>query len=134
MAYDTTKFAFSFGTVAARGYADGEVINWTFDNDEWTAYSGTQGEGTMVRSPQGIGTVTVTLQANSPTNTAWNTLYEAGIPLPLTVNDRSSTKAVAFAAEGMPKKKPDLIRSRDMPVVQWVFGFVNGTAQHLGDV
>lgn len=132
--YDPSKFAFSWGGVAARGFQDGEMINWTFPNDEFSAYSGTRGEGTLVKNPDKRCNITVTLQANSPTNAAWAALYDAGVPLPAMTRDRSSSAAVAFAEQAMPTKRPDLIRGRDNPTVTWVFAAVNGTAEHIGDV
>lgn len=133
-AYNPTKVAFTFGVVPAKGFQDGEMINFEFDNDEWSGYEGTRGEGSMVFSPNKTGTCTVTLQADSPTNAAWSALYDAGVPLPITATDRSSTKAVAFAKEGMPAKKPGVTRSRDKPVVVWAFKFVGGKIEHIGDI
>lgn len=134
MAYDPTKVAAAWGPIPAKGFQDGEMINFEFDNDEWSGYEGTRGEGSMVYSPNKTGTCTITLQADSPTNAAWSAMYDAKKPLPLTITDRSSTKAVAFAKEAMPSKKPGVTRSRDKPVVVWAFKFVGGTAEHVGDI
>ena len=134
MTYDPTKFAASWGATPAKGYQDGEMINVTFANDEWSSYEGTRGEGDLVYSPNRQGTITVSLQGSSPTNAAWSALYEAKTPLPFAVTDRSSHKAIFFAAKAMPTKQPDLVRSRDQPIVTWVFTFVNGKAEHVGDV
>lgn len=133
-AYNPKKVSFTFGPVPAKGFQDGEMINLEFDNDEWTGYEGTRGEGSMVYSPNSTGTCTVTLQADSPTNAAWTALYKAGVPLPIAMADRSSTKSVAFAREAMPSKKPGFARSRDKPVVVWVFKFVGGDTDHVGDI
>lgn len=134
MAYNPKKVSAVWGIVPAKGFQDGEMINFEFDNDEWTGYEGTRGEGSMVYSPNSTGTCTITLQADSPTNAAWSALYKAGKPLPLTIADRSSTKAVAFAREAMPSKKPGITRAREKPVVVWAFKFVGGECEHAGDI
>lgn len=132
MSYNPTKFAAVWGVDAAVGYQDGEMINVSFSNDEWTSYEGTKGEGALVYSPNRQGTISITLQADSPTNGKWSLAYQAKIPLPFTVIDRSSTKAVFFTPKAMPTKQPDISRSRDQPLVTWTLTFVNGNAEHIG--
>lgn len=132
--YNPEKVSFAWGPVPAVGFQKGEMINFEFDNDEWTGYEGTRGEGGMVKSPSKVGKCTVTLQADSPTNAAWSALYDAGVPLPITVADRSGTSGVAFAREAVPAKKPGMIRADTKPVVVWQFNFVGGRIEHVGDI
>lgn len=134
MSYNPKRFSLSWGPVPAVGFQDGEMINWSFDNDEWAGYEGTRGEGDMVYSPSTVGTCTVTLQSDSPTNLAWSLAYKAGKPLPLTMADRSSTKMLGFAPKAMPAKLPDGVRDRTKPTTVWTFKFVGGKLEHIGDV
>ena len=129
--YDSAKTAFSWGGVAARGVADGEWINWDFPNDEVTTYVGTKGEGSNITSPDKRCTISITLQADSPTNTQWYALWAAGFEGPALCRDRSSTAAVAFAEKAMVTKQPALSRSRDKPVYVWTFTAPRGTATPL---
>lgn len=121
MAYDSSKTAFSWGGVAARGVADGEWINWDVPNDEVTSYVGTRGEGSNVVSPDTRCTITVTLQADSPTNAQWEALRATRFEGPALLRDRSSTDLLAFAQQAMVTKQPSQSRSRDKPVIEWVF-------------
>jgi hypothetical protein len=131
MAYDSSKHAFSWGGVAARGLADGEAVTWTFPNDEVTTYVGTRGEGSNVISPDKRCAITVTLQSDSPTNTQWEALRAANFEGPALLRDRSSTAVVAFAEQAMATKQPDVSRSRDKPVTVWNFTAPNGKASPL---
>jgi len=131
MAYDSSKTAFSWGGVAAKGVADGEWINWDFPNDEVTSYVGTRGEGSNVVSPDKRCTISVTLQEDSPTNTQWEALRAAGFEGPALCRDRSSTAVVAFAEQAMVTKQPPVTRSRDKPVRVWVFTAPQGSATAL---
>jgi hypothetical protein len=67
MSINTSKFSFSWNTVAARGFADGDAITAEFDNDSSTSYSGTKGEGSVVTGVDRRATITVRLQADSKT-------------------------------------------------------------------
>lgn len=133
MAYDSSRVSFSFAGVSAVGMADGEVVNWDFPNDEVTSYVGTRGEGGNVVSPDKRCTVTVTLQADSPTNAAWTALKEANVEGPAAMRDRSSTAVVGFAQKAMITKVPAAVRSRDKPTVTWVFTSPKGYLVHSGD-
>jgi len=121
MAYDSSKTAFSWGGVSARGVADGEWITWDIPNDDVTSYVGTRGEGSNIVSPDSRCTITVTLQADSPTNAQWEALRAARFEGPALLRDRSSTSVVAFAQQAMVTKQPPVSRSRDKPVLVWTF-------------
>jgi hypothetical protein len=131
MAYDSSKVAFSWGGIAAKGVADGEWINWDFPNDETSSYVGTRGEGGNVTSPDKRCTMSVTLQADSPTNAQWYALWASGFEGPALCRDRSSSAAVAFAEQAMVTKQPPLTRSRDKPVYVWTFTAPRGNATPL---
>lgn len=129
--YDSSKTAFSWGGVAAKGVADGEWINWDFPNDETTSYVGTRGEGSNVTSPDKRCTITITLQEDSPTNAQWEAFRAAKLEAPALCRDRSSTAVVAFAEKAMVTKQPAVSRSRDKPVKVWVFTAPQGNATPL---
>ena len=129
--YDSSKTAFSWGGVAAKGVADGEWINWDFPNDETTSYVGTRGEGSNVTSPDKRCTITITLQEDSPTNAQWEAFRAVGFEGQAICRDRSSTAVVAFAEKAMVTKQPAVSRSRDKPVKVWVFTAPQGSAVPL---
>lgn len=131
MPYDSSRVSFSFNGVAARGMADGEIVNWDFPNDEVSSYVGTRGEGSNVLSPDKRCTITVTLQSDSPTNAAWMAFYEAKVEGPATMRDRSSTAIVGFAEKAMITKQPSQVRSRDKPTTVWVFTAPRGSVVPL---
>jgi len=130
--YDTSKVSFAWNGVPAVGYAEGDMIVWENDNDETTSYVGTRGEGMNVHSPNKMTTITVTLQAASPTNLAWSAFADAKAEGPAMLIDRSSSAVVAFAEKCMAKKKPGATRGSDNPVVEWVFTAPHSTIEHAG--
>jgi len=132
--YDSSKFSLSWGGVSAKGFQDGDGIAIDFPNDEVSSYVGVRGEGANVMSPDKRCTVTVTLQATSPTNAIWSAARELGAELPLIMRDRSSASAVFFAQKAMVTKTPPGARGRDMPVVEWVFTAPEGRLEHIGEV
>lgn len=129
--YDSAKVAFSWGGVSAKGVADGEWITWDFPNDEVTSYVGTRGEGENVKSPDKRCAISVTLQADSPTNAQWAAMAAADFEGQAICRDRSSSAAVAFAEKTMATKQPPLSRSRDKPVYVWTFTAPRGNATPL---
>lgn len=132
--YDSSKFSLSWGGISAKGFQDGDGISIEFPNDEATSYVGVRGEGANIQSPDKRCTVTVTLQAVSPTNAAWSALRELGSELPLIMRDRSSAAAVFFAQKAMITKTPNGARGREMPIVEWVFTAPEGRLEHIGEV
>lgn len=130
--YNPEKVTASWGGVAARAVANGEMFNFTFNNDQWNTYPSIKGGGAFVKALDKSGTFVVSLQDVSPTKGYWQALYEAGVPLPLLLLDRNSTGEVAGAKEAMLARPPALIKAQELTIVQFTFKFVEGYILHTG--
>ena len=130
--YNPNKVTLSWGGVAARAVANGEMFNFTFNNDIWNTYPSIKSGGAFIRSLDESGTCVVSLQDVSPTKAAWQALYEAGKPLPLLLLDRNSTGEVAGAKEAMLARPPALVKAQELTIVQYTFKFVKGYIIHTG--
>ena len=140
--YNTAKVNFVWGPTTARGFADGDMINWDLNNDTVNTSQGAKGKGAFVIVNNTDGTATVRLQDTSPTKAAWQALYETqmrtGVGYPATVVDRSvdvNGKRKEFAAtkEAMLARPPAIVKnSGDQSVVEFVFKFTESTIFHDG--
>lgn len=130
--YNPEKVTLSWGGVAARAVANGEMFNFTYNNDLWNTYASIKGGGAFVKALDKSGTCVVSLQDVSPTKAAWQALYEAGVPLPLLLLDRNSTGEVAGAKEAMLARPPALVKAQELTIVQFTFKFVDGYIIHTG--
>lgn len=123
---NTHKAAFVWGGIPAVGLADGDAIKASFDNDETSAYAGVRGEGALVSSKDKRGTITVMLQGNSPSISAYEALYksvtngEQAAPS-FIYKKRVGIREVAFTGTCLLTKLPEESTSREMPVVELVF-------------
>lgn len=133
MAYDSSRFAISWNGEAARGLAEGDAVTWEFDNNEASSYSGVRGEGDIVFSPDRRCTITVRLQATSPTNKTWDAFATVKTVGQIVLRDRSSAQVVGFGQKAAVTKKPTATRGRDMPIVEWVFTCPDATLAHIGE-
>jgi len=66
---DPSKYIASWNGIRIQGYMDGTMIALARDEDAYTGQAGSQGDVVVVRNLNRMGTVTVTLQQSSPTNT-----------------------------------------------------------------
>lgn len=132
--YNPDKVSLSWGGVAARAVANGEMFNFTYNNDLWNTYASIKGGGAFVKSLDKSGTCVVSLQDVSPTKAAWQALYEAGAALPLLLVDRNALGEVAGAKEAILARPPALVKSQELTIVQYTFKFVDGYIIHTGHV
>ena len=123
---NTSKFSFSWVTVAARGFADGDAVSAEFDNDSSTSYSGVKGEGATVVGVDRRATITVRLQGDSPTVKEYLAIdkgAKAGEITDLiyiykrTVGDNVETWTGTCSLS----KPPSSTSNRDMPEREFVF-------------
>lgn len=133
MAENTTKFSFSWNGIAARGFADGDVVSAEYDNDEATAYSGTKGEGLLVVGKDGRGKITVKLLATSATIKAYRELdksIKAGEIIsapPFIFKKIVGVNQFVYSGNCIMSKAPGLTASRDATEIELVFVTANMT-------
>jgi hypothetical protein len=132
--YNPEKVTLSWGGVAARAVANGEMFNFTFNNDLVNTYPSIKGGGRFIKSLDESGTCVVSLQDGSPTKAAWQALYETGQAYPLLLVDRNATGEVAGTKEAMLARPPAMVKSQEMVIVQYTFKFIKGYIVHVGDL
>lgn len=130
--YNPEKVTLSWGGVAARAVANGEMFNFTLNNDTVNTYPSIKGGGAFVLALDYSGTCTVSLQDVSPTKAAWTALAATKKPLPLLFIDRSNGNEIASAKEAMLARPPAMVKSQELAIVQFVFKFVDGNIFHVG--
>ena len=130
--YDPTKTSTIIGTVAARGFADGNMIEVEFDEDKRTKHIGTDGEGRHIKSANESGTITIRLADYSPTNAVITALDLVDVPFPITVIDKTSNGALFFAASCAVVKLPNFVRGKEASENEWKFQFIKGQVIHSG--
>ena len=127
MSVNTTKFSFSWGGVAARGFADGDAVNIEFDNDSSTSYSGVKGEGSTVVGIDRRATITVRVQGDSrsvqdyiKTNKAMR-LGEISDTVPYIYKKVSGANTMIYTGTASLSKEPSSVSNRDMPEIEFIF-------------
>ncbi|MAO24259.1 MAG: putative structural protein [Prokaryotic dsDNA virus sp.] len=126
MSVNSGKFSFSWNTVAARGFADGDAVSAEFDNDSTSSYSGTKGEGTTVTSVDGRATITVRLQGDSKTYADYVEIDKS-----MKLGEISDVQYIYKKVMGANttvwsgtcalSKLPSLTANREMPEIELVF-------------
>ncbi len=128
MSVNTSKFSFSWGTVAARGFADGDAVAIEFDNDSSTTYSGVKGEGSTVVGVDRRATITVRLQGDSPTVAAYLNLNKAmrvgevSDVVPFIYKKKVGKNTTTYTGTCSLKREPGSVSNRDMPEMEFIFG------------
>lgn len=130
--YDPTKVSIIFGGVPLRGFADGDMVTIEYTNDNRSVHVGTQGEGRHVKSNDLSGIATVRLADYSPSNDALMLIHRADTPLPFIVADKSTNAGLFFAASAMVQKVPNMVKSNEASMNEWVIQFVKGEINHSG--
>ena len=127
MSVNTSKFSFSWNTVAARGFADGDSVTAEFDNDSSTSYSGTKGEGSTVVGVDRRATITVRLQGDSKTVAEYITLNKAmrlgevASTVPYIFKKVVGDNTVVWTGTATLSKEPSIISNREMPELEFIF-------------
>ena len=126
MSVNTSKFSFSWGGVAARGFADGDAVSIDFDNDSSTSYSGVKGEGATVVGIDRRATMTVRIQGDSQTLPAYLALNKAAQVgelenIPFIYKRKSGKNTTVYNGTAALSKQPSSVSNRDMPEIELVF-------------
>lgn len=126
MTVNTQKFGFTWGAESARGFADGDAVTVEFDNDTYSTYTGTKGEGGGVISSDKRATITVNLQSTSSTLKGWfaqQKAIELGAvnALPFMFKQVADGVTHTYTGTCAMSKQPGGSANRDMPVKEIIF-------------
>lgn len=130
--YSPDKVTLSWGGVAARAVANGEMFNFTLNNDTVNTYPSIKGGGAFIDALDYSGTCTVSLQDVSPTKAAWTALAASKVGLPLLLIDRSNGNEVATTKEARLARPPAMVKGQELAIVQFVFKFIDCKIAHIG--
>lgn len=123
--YDPGRVVGNWKGIPFLGFMDGTFLTAERNEDAFSMSVGAQGDVTRVRSRNRTGTVTLTLQASSPTNdllTAQAVLDElSGLSYgPLQIEDLNGNTLI-LAAVAWIKKAPSAEFATDASGREWVF-------------
>ena len=123
--YDPKKVVVTFGGVLLQGYASGTFIVVEETEDAFGMEAGAGGDVVRVRNNNETGTITVTLQAESPTNDLLSALSKidrrTGLGYkPIMVKNLFGT-TLANAAEAWVRKSPNAEYATEAGSREWVF-------------
>lgn len=118
--YDPLKVNIAYNKRQLRMFGD-NLFTLTRDEDNVTLKKGTKGDSTYVINANKAGTLTITLQQESP-DVAWlEQLAEKHTQAPLSVTDANDSGTILFAKDVMIQKLPDRARGKDAGDVTIVF-------------
>ena len=132
--YDPKKVIMTVGTTTVRGFADGEMINIEYTEDQRSKHIGTGGEGRHIKNQNLSGVCSFKLSDYSPTNAAFQTIHNADTEVPITIVDKTSIGSGFFAASCMVQKVPAFARGKEATEPEWMFQFIKGEITHSGAI
>lgn len=124
--YDPGLVVFTWRTILVRGYASGSMIDVERAADTFSMNVGAAGAVTRVRSRDKTGTITLRLQAASPTNDLLTAAMlldeETGLGYgPALMKDLNATELVRSAYCWI-QKPPAIGKADEAGVREWMFG------------
>ncbi len=127
--YDPAQVDITFahpalGTFRAAGFEDGEFIGIVRDEDEFISKEGSDGFVSVAASNRKLGTITLTLQETSDTNTFLYALRDLNLITPGTgffslIAKCNTTGEVFTMAEAWIQKPPDSSKDREVSPRAW---------------
>ena len=121
--YNPKKVAIIAGGFGISGFAEGEFITISMDEDQWELKVGTDGEGTRAKSNNYAATVKLMLMQSSDSNAIlqafWNSdrLSDGGL-FPLLVKDNSG-KSLYAADQAWIQKQPEAKFAKGVESREW---------------
>lgn len=122
--YDPALITMSFAGILVQGFAEGTMISAERNENSFEETAGSQGDVTRVRTRNRTGLVTITLQAESPTNDLLSTLLAldestgAGVG-PLQITNLIGTTAVESTFAWI-KKPPTVEYGNEAGTREWI--------------
>lgn len=118
--YDPTKVNITFNKRQLRMFGD-NLFTLARDEDNVTLKKGTKGDSTYIINANKAGTLTITLQQESP-DVAWlEQQAERHVKAPLGITDANDSGTILFAKNVMIQKLPDRGRGKEAEDVEIVF-------------
>lgn len=121
--YNPKKVAVIVGGAIMSGFADGEFVTISMDEDQWELKVGTDGEGTRSKQNNNSATVKIMLMQSSDSNVVlqgfWNSdkLSDAGV-FPLLIKDNSG-KSLYMAEQAWIQKQPEAKFGKAAETREW---------------
>lgn len=127
--WDPGRSTFYFMGIQAIGFMDGTFITAERAEDAFTEQVGAAGDVTRVRNRNKTGTVTVVLQAASPTNALWSALAiqdeQFGLGVGSLLAKNTDYSIAIDSPRGWIKKIPKLEMAAEAVGREWVFTCAN---------
>lgn len=124
--YDPGSVVLTFGSITIGGYADGTFVTISREADGYSDEAGARGDVVRTRSRDKRATVTITLQAASPTNDLLSALAVLDEQTPAPFNTTKALElreiggsTIAGGPEAWVQKVPDIERGKDAGTVEW---------------
>lgn len=120
--FDFKKLSVIFGVAQITGFAEGDAVEITEENDAFNSVSGADGHVDRVKNNANFLTIIFRLRQTSPTNQILSALHNAdriaSAPLPLLIKDRSGNSLVA-AKTAWIVKNPNLTYGNEATQREW---------------
>ena len=122
--YSGEKVIITVGGVIVTGFADGDFITASYEEDRYTAKIGADGEIGRSKTASRLGTIEIVLASTSLANTELSTLFNLSLlggidaPIPVAVADLSGRGLVA-ASKCWVKTAPDWVRGKEISENTW---------------
>lgn len=128
MVYDSMKVNVSINGLLVTGYGDGTMVTCDRNEDRVVPYSGVKGEYAYSINNNTSGTITVTLQQQSPMNKILQQYANTKTVFPIFVTDINTGGFKAGGNEAMILKEPANERGAEITSRAWaiyVFDYSN---------
>jgi len=120
--FDFKKLSVIFGTAQITGYADGDSVEISEENDAFNSIGGADGHVDRVKNNSNFLTVVLRLRQTSPTNQVLSGIHNAdrvaSTPLPLLIKDRLG-KSLVTANYAWIVKNPTISYGNEAKQREW---------------
>jgi len=130
--YDPTKVSISVNGAGITGFADGDMFSSEFRTNKISTHVGTGGEGRFIKSLDASGTCMIRVSDYSDANVGLQVIDTVGVPIALTVTDKTSNGDLFFTEAAMVQKVPNLLKGNEAKMNEWVFEFIRADIVHAG--
>jgi hypothetical protein len=127
--YDPAQVKMTLGGVEIHGIVDGTFLEVAYEEDQWSYVAGADGEALRIKRNDNRATATVHLKHDSESNFTLSAAMEAGLEVPLLVQDLNGNSLVAglFTVDRVP-----LNRGQEETDVAWPLRSGNAVIRELG--
>lgn len=117
--YDSMKVNVTINNMIVTGFADGTMVTCERNEDRVIPYSGVKGEYAYSLNNNSSGTITISLQQQSPMNAVLQALANAKQTFPITVIDINTGGFKAGGNEAIILKEPANERGAEITTRAW---------------